>query len=80
VEPETPARPAHARGPAALRGEIPPAADRDAVAAALLGPPFYRRWFAREQIDAESVDTIIGGAAAGLRQEPRHPKPDRAVT
>jgi hypothetical protein len=65
---------------AALREEIPPAADRNAIAAALLGPLFYRRWFSREQIDAEFVDTIIGGAIAGLRQEPRNPKPERAAT
>jgi AcrR family transcriptional regulator len=65
---------------AALRGEIPSAADRNAIAAALLGPLFYRRWFSREQIDTEFVDTIIGGAIAGLRQEPRSPKPERAAT
>lgn len=59
---------------AALRGEIPPAADRNAVAAALLGPLFYRRWFSREPIDAEFVEMIIRGAIAGLRQDPRNPK------
>ena len=65
---------------AALRGEIPSAADRNSMAAALLGPLFYRRWFSREQIDAAFVDTIIGGAIAGLRQEPRNPNPGRAAT
>ena len=65
---------------AALRGEIPSAADSNAIAAALLGPLFYRRWFSREQIDAEFVDTIIGGAIAGLRQEPRNPKPTLAAS
>jgi AcrR family transcriptional regulator len=64
---------------AALRAEIPSAADRNAIAAALLGPLFYRRWFSREQIDAEFVDTIIGGAIASLRQEPRNPKRERAA-
>ena len=59
---------------AALRGEIPPAADRNAVAAALLGPLFYRRWFSREPIDAEFVEMIIRGAIAGLRRDPRNPK------
>jgi AcrR family transcriptional regulator len=54
---------------AALRGEIPSAADRNAIAAALLGPLFYRRWFSREQIDAEFVETIIRSAIAGLRQD-----------
>jgi AcrR family transcriptional regulator len=57
---------------AALKGEIPPAADRNAIAAALLGPLYYRRWFSREQIDAEFVDMLIGNAIAGLR--------DRAVS
>jgi AcrR family transcriptional regulator len=51
---------------AALRGEIPPAADRNAIAAALLGPLYYRRWFSREQIDAEFVDMLIGNTIAGL--------------
>ncbi|MDQ2814934.1 MAG: TetR/AcrR family transcriptional regulator [Actinomycetota bacterium] len=55
---------------AALRGEIPPAADRSAIAAALLGPLFYRRWFSREQIDAEFVEMIIRSAIAGLHQDP----------
>ena len=59
---------------AALRGEIPPAADRNAAAAALLGPLFYRRWFSREPIDAEFVEMIIRGAIAGLRRDPRNPK------
>jgi AcrR family transcriptional regulator len=65
---------------AALRGEIPSAADRNAIAAALLGPLFYRRWFSREQIDAEFVETIIRTATAGLHQDPPNPKPERAAT
>jgi AcrR family transcriptional regulator len=65
---------------AAVRGEIPPAADRNAIAAALLGPLFYRRWFSREQIDAEFVEMIIRSAIAGLRQDPRNPKPEQAAT
>jgi AcrR family transcriptional regulator len=59
---------------AALRGEIPSTSDRDATAAALLGPLFYRRWFSREQIDAEFVDLIIGSAIAGLHRDPPGPK------
>ena len=51
---------------AARRGEIPPAADRNAIAAALIGPLYYRRWFSREQIDAEFVDMLIGNTIAGL--------------
>jgi AcrR family transcriptional regulator len=54
---------------AALKAEIPPAADRNAIAAALLGPLFYRRWFSREQIDAEFVEMIIRSAIAGLDPE-----------
>jgi AcrR family transcriptional regulator len=63
---------------AALRGEIPPAADRDVIAAALLGPLFYRRWFSREQIDAEFVETIIRSAIAGLHRDPRNPEREQA--
>ncbi len=59
---------------AALRGEIPSATDRDTMAAALLGPLFYRRWFSREQIDAGFVDLIIGSALAGLRRDPPSPE------
>lgn len=59
---------------AALRGEIPSTSDRNAMAAALLGPLFYRRWFSREQIDAEFVDLIIGSAIAGLHRDPPGPK------
>jgi AcrR family transcriptional regulator len=65
---------------AALKGEIPPAADRNAIAAALLGPLYYRRWFSREQIDAEFVDMLIGNAIAGLHRDPRNPEPDPAAT
>ena len=63
---------------AACRGEIPPAADGNAIAAALLGPLFYRRWFSREQIDAEFVETIIRNAIAGLHRDPGNPEPERA--
>jgi AcrR family transcriptional regulator len=60
---------------AALKGEIPPAADRNAIAAALIGPLYYRRWFSREQIDAEFVEMLIGNAIAGLDRDPRNPEP-----
>ena len=59
---------------AALRGEIRSTSDRDAMAAALLGPLFYRRWFSREQIDSEFVDLIIRSAIAGLHRDPPGPK------
>src|SRR5580700_9789687 len=49
---------------AALRGEIPSAADRDAIVAALLGPLFYRRWYSREHIDATFLEIIVGTLAS----------------
>jgi len=64
---------------AATRGQIPPAADRNAIAAALLGPLFYRRWFSREQIDAEFMEMIIRSAIAGLHRDPRDPKREQAA-
>jgi len=64
---------------AATRGQIPPAADRNAIAAALLGPLFYRRWFSREQIDAEFMELIIRSAIAGLHRDPRNPKREQAA-
>jgi AcrR family transcriptional regulator len=59
---------------AALSGEIPSTTDRDAIAAALLGPLFYRRWFSRQQIDAEFVDLIVRSAVGGLHRDPPGPK------
>ena len=56
---------------AALRGEIPSTADRDAIAAALIGPLFYRRWFSREQIDAAFLEMIIGTLAGLCQNTPR---------
>jgi len=64
---------------AARRGEIPPAADRNAIAAALLGPLYYRRWFSREQIDAEFVDMLIRNTIAGLHPDPHNPEPDQTA-
>jgi AcrR family transcriptional regulator len=65
---------------AALRGEIPSGADRDAMTAALLGPLFYRRWFSREPIDAKVLDTIIRSSVAGLRQDPSTRKREQPRT
>ena len=59
---------------AALRGEIPSAADRDAIAAALLGPLFYRRWFSREQIDATFLEMIVGTLASLCQDAPQPPR------
>jgi AcrR family transcriptional regulator len=59
---------------AARIGDIPSTVDRDAIAAALLGPLFYRRWFSREPIDAKFLDMIIRSTVAGLRQNTRKRK------
>jgi AcrR family transcriptional regulator len=58
---------------AAARGEFPSAADRDAIAAALLGPLFYRRWFSRKQIDAMFLEMIVGTLASLCRDTPNSP-------
>jgi AcrR family transcriptional regulator len=59
---------------AASRGDIAPKADRDAFAAALLGPLFYRRWFSREPIDTEFLEIIIANVVGGLRGDARKAK------
>jgi AcrR family transcriptional regulator len=43
---------------AAGRGELAGSADRSTMIAALLGPLFYRRWFSREPIDDQFIQTI----------------------
>ena len=53
---------------AARRGEIPSTADRYAIAATLLGPLLYRRWFSREP---------IGAALAEDRRDEREVQPAR---
>ncbi|HZM55863.1 MAG TPA: TetR/AcrR family transcriptional regulator [Acidimicrobiales bacterium] len=58
---------------AALRGEIPPEADFSAIAAALRGPLYFRRWFSREPINDSFVDLIVQGVLAGVRRD--LPKP-----
>jgi AcrR family transcriptional regulator len=52
---------------AALREEIPPETDLSAIAAALRGPLYFRRWFSREPIDDRFVDLIVHGVLAGVR-------------
>jgi AcrR family transcriptional regulator len=54
---------------AALRGEIPPEADLSAIAAALRGPLYFRRWFSREPIDDSFVDLIVRSVLAGVRRD-----------
>jgi AcrR family transcriptional regulator len=58
---------------AALSGEIPPEADLSAIAAALRGPLYYRRWFSRDPIDDSFVNLIVQSVLAGVRRDP--PKP-----
>ena len=55
---------------AARRGEIPPEADLSAIAAALRGPLYFRRWFSREPIDDSFVDLIVQSVLAGVRRDP----------
>jgi AcrR family transcriptional regulator len=58
---------------ATLRGEIPPDADLSAIAAALRGPLYFRRWFSREPINDSFLNLIVQGVLAGLRRD--LPKP-----
>ena len=60
---------------AALSGEIPPEADLSAIAAALRGPLYFRRWFSREPINDSFVDLIVQGVLSGVRRD--HPKPSK---
>lgn len=47
------------------RGQLSPDADLDAMAAALRGPLYFRRWFTREPVDAPFVDLVVRGVLAG---------------
>ena len=58
---------------AALRGEIPPEADLSAIAAALLGPLYFRRWFSRDPINEGFVNLIVQSVLAGMRRDPPQP-------
>lgn len=49
------------------RGEIAPVRDADAVAAMLMGPLFYRRWFVRQPTDQPIVEAIVRAALGALR-------------
>lgn len=51
---------------AVARGELPADADPATIAAVLLGPLFYRRWFSREPLDAAFIGTVVQHAIAGL--------------
>jgi AcrR family transcriptional regulator len=58
---------------AVLRGEISPEVDLSAIAAALRGPLYFRRWFSRDPIDDSFVNLIVQSVLAGVRRDP--PKP-----
>jgi AcrR family transcriptional regulator len=51
------------------RGELPPDADLGAIAAALRGPLYFRRWFSREPLDDGFVDLIVQAALAGVLKD-----------
>lgn len=48
------------------RGDLPPDSDLDALAAALRGPLYFRRWFTREPVDAAFVDLVVRVVLAGV--------------
>jgi AcrR family transcriptional regulator len=58
---------------AALRGEIPPEVDLSAIADALRGPLYFRRWFSRDPINDSFVNLIAESVLAGLRRDPAKP-------
>jgi AcrR family transcriptional regulator len=64
---------------AVIRGEIPPEADLSSIAAALLGPLYFRRWFSREPINEGFVQSIVEGVLAGVRCDLPEPKRKGAV-
>jgi AcrR family transcriptional regulator len=51
---------------ATARGELPAGADAAVATASLLGPVFYRRWFSREDLDEEFLDTVTRQAVTTL--------------
>jgi AcrR family transcriptional regulator len=49
---------------AIARGELSPSADTSLLAATVLGPVFYRRWFSRESLDDAFIDAVVDRAIA----------------
>ena len=45
------------------RGELQPGQSPSEIAAAIVAPFFYRRWFSREPIDARFVKSVVSGIA-----------------
>ena len=48
------------------REQLPPEADTNAMASALRGPLYFRRWFTREPIDGPFIDLVVRGVMAGV--------------
>lgn len=48
------------------RGQISPDTDTSAMASALRGPLYFRRWFTREPIDGPFIDLVVRGVMAGV--------------
>jgi AcrR family transcriptional regulator len=49
---------------AIARGELPAETDPVTIAATLLGPLFYRRWFSREPLNDAFIDAVVRHAIA----------------
>jgi AcrR family transcriptional regulator len=64
---------------AVLRGEIPTEADLSSIAAALLGPLYFRRWFSREPINESFVEVIVHGVLAGVRRGAPKPRDQKGL-
>jgi AcrR family transcriptional regulator len=52
---------------AAGRGLLPAETDPSTMISALIGPLYYRRWFSREPIDGQFVNTIVSNVISGQR-------------
>jgi AcrR family transcriptional regulator len=52
---------------AAERGLVPTGTDPSGMISALIGPLYYRRWFSREPIDDQFVQTIVSNVIGGPR-------------
>ena len=48
------------------RGEVSPGQNSSEIAASIIGPFFYRRWFSREPIDEKFVKGVVGALVARL--------------
>lgn len=53
---------------AIARGELPDGTDPAVIAAVVLGPLYYRRWFSREPLDTAFIDAVVGCAIATAGQ------------